>query len=64
MVCMCMFCINCGACGKKIPQELQDYYRSFEVRSNCGANLKLGQLECPICHHSVLDNHDRTSEVK
>ena len=59
---MCMFCINCGACGKKISQELQEYNDSFKTCRRCGTELELGQLVCPNCHYSVLDAFEKPGE--
>ena len=46
---MCLFCVNCGACGKEIPPELKAYHDSMRVCNECGATIPVGETVCPEC---------------
>ncbi len=46
---MCMFCINCGACGKPIDPALQEFRDSMSVCKECGAKLEPGEVVCEKC---------------
>lgn len=46
---MCLFCINCGSCGKPLPDALQKFYDSMRVCGACGAEIPVCEITCPAC---------------
>lgn len=61
---MCLFCCNCGACGKPLPPEVESFYASYRTCRQCGALLGVGQVTCEKCGWSVSGSDQGDPSVR
>ena len=46
---MCLFCVNCGQCGKPLPPEVETARKAPLRCFACGSTVELGLSHCPTC---------------